>query len=124
MARQGPETKLLNKMRAGGTAEYGERLVLIKQHGSAFSQAGVSDLLGCLDGVFVAAEVKAPDNYGHSVDRAVEKGPTVKQVAFLEKVAKAGGVAGVVASVDGFMSLLAEAERRAKKRNKKRKKVK
>lgn len=122
MARQGPETKLLNKMRAAGEEKYGTRIVTIKQHGGAFSQAGVSDLLVCLDGVFVATEVKAPDNYGNNVERAIEKGPTVKQVAFIERVLAAGGVGGVVASVEGYMALLAKAEKKAAKRNKRKKK--
>lgn len=122
MARSGPETKLVAKMRAAGDAKYGERIETIKQHGGAFSQAGVSDLLICLDGVFVATEVKAPDNYGNNVERAIEKGPTVKQVAFIERIKRAGGVGGVVASVEGYMDLLAEAEKKAAKRNKKGKK--
>lgn len=106
----GNETKLLNKMRLAAERKYGDRLVTIKYHGSAYSQAGVSDLLCCLDGVFVAAEVKSPASYGGSEERALTSGPTVKQVAFLNRVAEAGGVADVVASVEGFLELLAEAE--------------
>lgn len=106
MGRPGPESRLVDKMRKAGQAAYGDRFVVIKYHGSAYTQAGVSDLLICLDGVFVAVEVKAPDNYGGSVERAVEQGPTVKQRAFIERVAQAGGVSGAVASVEGFMFLL------------------
>lgn len=105
---EGPETKLTRKMRKAGAAKYGTDLVTVKYHGSAMGEAGVSDLLCCLFGVFIAAEVKAPDNYG-SVEAAIRRGPTVKQKAFIARIIAAGGVAGVVADVEGFMALLDEA---------------
>lgn len=107
MGKPGPETRLLNKMRKAGKAAYGSRLVQVKYHGDQYSEAGVSDLLCCLDGVFVAAEVKAPESYGGSVERALEEGPTLKQRAFLNRVQLAGGIAGVVATVEQYLSLLA-----------------
>ena len=76
MARQGPEARLITRMRRAGKDRYGKRLVQVKYHGSAMGEAGVHDLLGTLDGVFVSVEVKAPETYGGSVERAVEKGPT------------------------------------------------
>lgn len=113
MGKPGPETRLVTKMRAAGKAAYGSRLVQIKYHGSAYSEAGVSDLLDCLDGVFVAAEVKAPESYPvkgkPSVERALAEGPTRKQQAFIARIRKSGGVAGVVATVEQYMALLAEA---------------
>lgn len=109
MSSTGPETRLVKKMKDAGTAKYGSRMVIIKHHGSPYAQAGVSDLLVCIDGVFVACEVKAPESYGGSVERAVEQGPTVKQRSFVAKVRTAGGVAGFAASVEQFMDLLAEA---------------
>lgn len=112
MGREGPETRLVKKARDAAKKKYGERVLVIKQHGNGYSQAGVSDLLACLDGVFVAAEAKAPESYGGSVERAIEKGPSLKQRAFIESVKKTGGVAGVFASVDGFLALLEEAEKR------------
>lgn len=108
MGKPGPETKLVKKMRDAGKAEYGDSLVTVKYHGSAYSEAGVSDLLCVLFGVFVACEVKAPESYGGSVERALAEGPTVKQRAFLARVKQAGGVAGVAATVEQFMDLLAE----------------
>lgn len=93
---------------------YGDRLVTIKYHGSAFGESGVSDLLCCLDGVFIACEAKAPESYPvggkPSVERALAEGPTVKQKAFMARVREAGGVAGAAASVEGFMALLHAAE--------------
>lgn len=99
-------------MRKAGRAKYGPRFVDVKYHGDAFSEAGVSDVLCCLDGTFVAVEVKAPESYGGSVERAVAKGATVKQRDFIHRVQAAGGVAGVAADVEGFMALLAQAEGR------------
>lgn len=110
MAKSGPEAKLVKKMRDTASAKYGDRLVSIKYHGDIFGEAGVSDLLNCLDGVFVAVEVKAPESYGGSVERAVEKGPTVKQRLFAARVLKAGGCAGFAASVEQFMEILEHAE--------------
>jgi hypothetical protein len=104
--KQGPETRLVKRMRDAGKAAYGSRLVTIKYHGSQFSEAGVSDLLCCLDGVFVACEVKAPESYGGSITKALAEGPTIKQRAFLDRIAVAGGIAGVAADVQGFMDLL------------------
>ena len=111
MARQGPEARLITRMRRAGKDRYGKRLVQVKYHGSAMGEAGVHDLLGTLDGVFVSIEVKAPETYGGSVERAVEKGPTLKQRAFAQRVRAAGGVAGFAADLDGYMALLEEAER-------------
>ena len=101
MARSGPETRLLNAARKAAQARYGERLVMVKYHGSEFSEAGVSDLLCCLDGRFLAAEFKAPDGK-HPV--------TVKQQAFGDRVLGAGGCFAVIRSVEGFLNCLAEME--------------
>ncbi len=113
MSKPGPETRLINKMRKAGQAMYGEHLVTVKYHGSQYGEAGVSDLLCCLFGVFIACEVKAPESYGNSVAVAVASGPTVKQRAFIERIIAAGGVGGVAASVEGFMDLLDQAVHRS-----------
>lgn len=111
MGKPGPETRLVKKMRDAGKKRYGSRLVSVKYHGSEYSESGVSDLLNCLDGVFVAVEVKAPESYGGSVDRALEEGPTLKQRAFIRRIEAAGGVAGVAATVAQYMEFLETAER-------------
>lgn len=113
MAKQGPEAKLIKKMRDTARAKYGDRLVDIKYHGDIYAEAGVSDLLHCIDSVFCAIEVKAPESYGNSVERAIEKGPTAKQRIFVDRVNEAGGVGGFAASVEQYMDLLEVAEMRA-----------
>jgi len=114
MSKSGPETALVKRMRDAGQAEYGSRLVTVKYHGSMYGEAGVSDLLCVLDGVFVACEVKAPESYPvkgqPSVEKALAEGPTLKQRAFVKRVIAAGGVGGFAATVEQFMELLARAE--------------
>lgn len=119
MGKPGPETKLVKKMRDAGKAEYGPRLVTVKYHGSQFGEAGVSDLLCVLDGVFVAVEVKSPEASEHkratveaSIEHALREGPTVKQRAFVARVLAAGGCAGFAATVEQFIEILEHAEER------------
>lgn len=110
MARQSAETRLVLKMRKAAREKYGERLVDVKYHGDAMSEAGVSDILCCLDGIFVACEVKAPESYKvrsqPSVHKALAKGPTLKQRLFVNRVIAAGGVGGFAADIEGFMVML------------------
>lgn len=114
MAKQGPEGRLIDRAKKTAFEKYGDRLVWIKHHGGPHATAGVSDLLLCLDGVFVAIEMKAPENYSNSVFKAVNEGPTLKQRAFIDKVRAAGGVGGYAASVEGVLYLLAVAEDQAR----------
>lgn len=55
---------------------------VIKQHGNAFTEAGVADLLICHN-AFIALEVKVGSNE-----------PRPNQLAFLKSIEKAGGKAG------------------------------
>lgn len=107
------ETRLTDKMKKAGRNRYGDRLVIIKQHGSIYARSGTHDLVGCLDGVFWSCEVKAPASYGGSVDRALADGPTALQRQFFGHVLLAGGVSGFAATVDQFMEILEVAESRA-----------
>ena len=95
MARSGPETLLVNKMRNAAHAKYLDRLVMVKYHGSQFGEAGVSDLLCCIDGQFVAVEVKTPTGT-----------VTVKQQAFGNRIMRAGGTFAVCRTVEEFLETL------------------
>ena len=112
------ETRLTKKMREEASAKYGSRLIMVKYHGNQYGQSGVSDLLCVLDGMFVAAEVKAPESYPvggrPSVARAESEGGTKLQLSFIAKVEAAGGVGDVVASVPHFLALLERAERKVR----------
>ena len=66
-----------------------------KEHGGQFGQAGLPDLIVCLNGRFIAFEVKA------------EKGKTtVLQEVTLRKIRKAGGIAEVVRSVEDAKAVI------------------
>lgn len=110
MGREGPETRLTNKMRKDGREKYGPRLVIIKYHGDNMSESGISDFIGTLDGVFFAIEAKAPNNYKTKGQpdpiKACKRGPTPKQRAFLMRVRDAGGCWSVVASREQFLETL------------------
>ena len=99
MGRPGPETRLIAaiRKRIRETAKYRDSVLVVKYHGSQFGEAGVSDLLCCIGGVFVAVEVKAPEGR-HPV--------TVKQRAFGQRVIEAGGYFAVVRSVDEFLKVV------------------
>lgn len=111
MSKSGPETALIKTMLAASQPVYGSRLVVWKNHGTEYSRAGVSDLTGLLDGVFIACEVKAPESYGNNVERALLKGPTVKQRSFITTVCQAGGIGWFAATVDQWMEGLAHADK-------------
>jgi len=118
MSRENPETVLTRKMRKAGMEKYGHRLVVVKYPGSEMGEAGVSDLLWVLDGVFGATEVKSPESSTHkrktieaSIAHALDKGPTLKQRVFVRRVLAASGCGGFAATVEQFMEQLACAER-------------
>lgn len=108
---EGPETRLIKKMLTAAQKEYGASQVFFKHHGGPYARAGVSDLIGSTFGVFTAVEVKAPESYGGSVERALREGPTVKQREYVRKVLASGGAAGFAATIDQFKEILDCAER-------------
>lgn len=115
---EGPETLLTRAMRKEAKERYGHRLVTIKYHGDMMGEAGVSDLLWVLDGVFGATEVKSPKSSKYkratieaSIKCALDKGPTLKQRVFVARVIQASGCGGFAASIEQFMDQLACAER-------------
>lgn len=114
MSKSGPETRLVSRMVKAARAEYGGALVIMNNHGGLYSANGVSDLTGCLNGTFWACEVKAPESYPvkgeASAEKALLKGPTLKQRLFVKKVLDAGGCAGFAATVEQFMEVLAHAD--------------
>lgn len=66
-------------------------------HGSAMQKAGMPDILGCYKGRYVGLEVKTPDN---------KAGATQKQAYTLEEITRAGGIAGVISSVEQALDLV------------------
>ena len=67
-----------------------EKSHFFKFHGSAFGAAGVSDLIGVLEGRFIAIEVKMPGK---------EKNLTKLQALFLKTINSCGGIAFMATSL-------------------------
>ena len=57
----------------------------IKTHGDRFSKVGIPDILACVNGRFVAVEVKAENGK-----------PSELQLHHIEQIKKAGGVAYIL----------------------------
>lgn len=68
-----------------------------KVHGEIFMRAGIPDIIACLKGRFIGLEVKDGNNT-----------PSELQLAHGRKIKKAGGIFGVVYSVDDVKKLLQE----------------
>ena len=69
-----------------------------KVHGSIFQPSGIPDILACINGKFVAIEVKR------------SKGGIVSplQKAQIQKIKENGGIAGVANSIEEFLEILKE----------------
>jgi archaeal holliday junction resolvase (hjc) len=69
-----------------------------KVHGSIFQPSGIPDILACINGKFVAIEVKR------------SKGGIVSplQKAQIQKIKENGGIAGVACSTEEFLEILKE----------------
>jgi hypothetical protein len=69
--------------------------------GSRYLPTGTPDILGCVDGRFLAIEVKRPG----------AAGPTAAQLGQLTRWQRAGALAGWVTSEDDLVQLLDRADR-------------
>ena len=66
-----------------------------KEHGGMYGTAGIPDIIACVNGRFIAFEIKTPS------------GKTAKlQEATIRKILSAGGVAEIVHSVDEVKAIL------------------
>lgn len=69
-----------------------------KVHGSIYQPAGIPDILACINGKFVAVEVKRTKG---GIVSALQK-------AQIEKIKENGGIAGVANSIEEFLEILKE----------------
>lgn len=67
-----------------------------KVHGSIFQPSGIPDILACINGKFVAIEVKRSDG---GVVSPLQK-------AQIQKIKENGGLAGVASSMEEFLEIL------------------
>lgn len=77
---------------------------LLKVHGGGYQRVGVPDLLVCVEGLFIAMEVKH-QKPGESVER-LQGRVTVSQRKELRDLEKAGAACSVVWSVDQAVDLI------------------
>jgi len=99
MARKGPETRLVGRVKSALLAGFPGSF-WFKVHGGPFQQAGLPDLIGCVQGRFLALEVKHPDQ-SHPVSAI--------QQEILRLLTEAGAVAAVVESVDEATATVTQA---------------
>lgn len=69
----------------------------VKFHADNFTPPGVPDLIACVDGKFVAIEVKAPDKL---------KNVSLPQQIQIANIRRANGIAFVANSLETFTELL------------------
>lgn len=80
-----------------------------KVHGSPYQMTGVPDLVICVQGRFIGAEVKHPkpgESREHAIGRA-----TPGQMFQLRRIRAAGGAGAVVTNVEEALELVADALR-------------
>lgn len=100
---QGPETRLVNRIRSAIYAVCPDAWVL-KVNGGPYQDAGVPDLLVVVSGRLVGIEVKAP-RPGESREAALRR-VTARQLAVLDALRRAGAEGGVVLSVEEALDLI------------------
>tara|TARA_R100000278_G_C5462868_1_gene161560 strand:- start:134 stop:427 length:294 start_codon:yes stop_codon:yes gene_type:complete len=71
----------------------------IKIHGNATQGGGISDIIGCISGRFVAFEVKRHDG---------THGLSPKQELFLDRITADGGISAVITSPEEAIVTLAK----------------
>lgn len=93
-----PEARLQRQIQAAIKKAYPD-CYLEKIHGGPYQSAGIPDLIMCIDGWFIALEVKRP------------KGPgaTPIQLAKIEQINRAGGIAQVVRSPQEALDVIRQA---------------
>lgn len=97
------ESGLTNNIRKAILKEY-PCAWIIKVAGGYFQQPGIPDLLVCVDGKLIGLEVKF-QRPGESLKRALGRA-TELQLHQIKLIQEAGGVAGVVASVEQALQLI------------------
>lgn len=80
-----PETYLQRRIQKALKEEFPDSF-WYKTHGGPYQRKGLPDLIGCVQGLYIALEVKVPHN-GRT---------TPLQIAVLDKIRVAGGYALVV----------------------------
>jgi hypothetical protein len=94
MSPRQPEAKLKRQIKAY-FEDNGALVVAIHGGGDPFQEAGISDLLVCHRGLFMAVEIKLPGQKA-----------SPRQSRFLRRVRAAGGIGAIVTSKEEAADLL------------------
>jgi hypothetical protein len=106
MSRAVNETGLVHAIGKAVKKHYPGALIY-KIHGGPMQETGIPDLLICIQGLFIGAEVKHQkpgESEQHARDRA-----TPSQRMQIMRINAAGGMAGVVLSVEETLDLIRRA---------------
>lgn len=79
-------------------------LYILKIHGGQYQEAGIPDLMTCIDGLMVAPEVKhwkPGESFEHMLDRT-----THRQRQHIARIVRAGGMAGTVWDPESALHLV------------------
>jgi hypothetical protein len=93
-----PESKLQEKIRKALVNKYPDS-VWWKIHGGPMQRRGIPDIVGCIDGCFIAVEVKVPGR---------ENTLTVIQQDTLDQISASGGLAFMSSSVEHTLETIKE----------------
>ena len=91
------ESKLATKIKKAIIARYGGKWH--NEHGSLYTEVGMPDLIGCVQGKYVAMEFKTPQNVN---------GATEAQKKQIQLINENGGFARVITSVEEAFQFLDE----------------
>lgn len=98
------ETGLVKQIVKAVRAEY-PRAWVFKVHGGPMQMTGVPDLIFCIEGLLVGCEVKFK-RPGESVTHARQR-TTQNQRVQIQRINRAGGIAGTVISPEEALDLIA-----------------
>lgn len=99
------ETQLVKRMMDAVKLKY-PNVWMLKTHGNGYQRFGIPDLLFCIDGQFIAIEVKH-QKPGES-EAAMLSRVSPRQRLELDNLTKAGALAFVAWSVDHVLEKIAE----------------
>lgn len=102
----GPETNLVRSIRTRIKREW-PRSLTWKMHGSVYMEAGIPDIVCCVEGRFIALEVKAPkagEGYLHAYERTSRE-----QRYQIGRVRAADGAACTVVSPEDAVEAIRQA---------------
>lgn len=104
----GPETRLVERITEAIKAKWPAAWA-VKVHGGPYQTVGIPDLLVVVEGRLTGLEVKA-QRLGESEEHARNRA-TPTQLATIAAIRRAGGVAGVVLTVEESIELVQTALR-------------